>query len=129
MYILVTSSWMDFCHCFPVGAFCSSSIKIACCKEPTVIKMSVVHATTSLLSFTDVKPSNILINKRGEIKLCDFGIAGELVNSYVGTNIGCKPYLAPERINPIRMDDPYDQRSDVWSYGITIVSFRPMHTH
>ena len=91
--------------------------------------MSVVHATTSLLSFTDVKPSNILINKRGEIKLCDFGIAGELVNSYVGTNIGCKPYLAPERINPIRMDDPYDQRSDVWSYGITIVSFRPMHTH
>ena len=80
-----------------------------------------MHAFISLLC-TDVKPSNILINKRGEIKLCDFGIAGELVNSYVGTNIGCKPYLAPERINPIRMDDPYDQRSDVWSYGITIVS-------
>ena len=91
--------------------------------------MSVVHVITSLsLLFTDVKPSNILINKRGEIKLCDFGIAGELVNSYVGTNIGCKPYLAPERINPIRMDDPYDQRSDVWSYGITIVSHGMVQT-
>ena len=82
--------------------------------------MIKTHMIISL--FTDVKPSNILINKQGEIKLCDFGIAGELVNSYVGTNIGCKPYLAPERINPVRMDDPYDQRSDVWSYGITIVS-------
>ena len=75
-----------------------------------------------------MKPSNILVNKHGEIKLCDFGIAGELVNSYVGTNIGCKPYLAPERINPSRMDDPYDERSDVWSYGITIVSTFHLYT-
>ena len=42
----------------------------------------------------DVKPSNILINRAGDIKLCDFGIAGELVNSFVQTDIGCKPYLA-----------------------------------
>lgn len=68
----------------------------------------------------DVKPSNILINKKGEIKLCDFGIAGELVNSFLATDIGCKPYLAPERINPIKTGAKYDQRSDVWSYGITM---------
>ena len=71
--------------------------------------------------FSDVKPSNILINKLGEIKLCDFGIAGELVNSFLATDIGCKPYLAPERINPIKTGAKYDQRSDVWSYGITMV--------
>lgn len=68
-----------------------------------------------------MKPSNILINKLGEIKLCDFGIAGELVNSFLATDIGCKPYLAPERINPIQTGAKYDQRSDVWSYGITMV--------
>ena len=50
----------------------------------------------------DVKPSNILLTRNEankiEIKLCDFGIAGNLVNSLARTNVGCQPYMAPERI-------------------------------
>jgi serine/threonine protein kinase len=72
----------------------------------------------SLWDYSDVKPSNILINKKGEIKLCDFGIAGELVNSLAKTDIGCRPYLAPERI--YGGQHKYDHRSDVWSLGITL---------
>ena len=43
----------------------------------------------------DVKPSNILINRSGEVKMCDFGVSGYLVNSVAKTTTaGCKPYFA-----------------------------------
>jgi mitogen-activated protein kinase kinase len=42
----------------------------------------------------DVKPTNILVNKRGEVKLCDFGVSGQLEKSLAKTNIGCQSYMA-----------------------------------
>jgi serine/threonine protein kinase len=70
----------------------------------------------------DVKPSNILINRSGEVKICDFGISGHLVDSVAKTiDAGCKPYMAPERINPDFGGQGYDIRSDVWSLGISMI--------
>lgn len=70
----------------------------------------------------DVKPSNILINRRGEVKMCDFGISGYLVDSVAKTvDAGCKPYMAPERIDPTGNTSQYDIRSDVWSLGISMI--------
>lgn len=43
---------------------------------------------------TDVKPTNVLVNKKGEIKLCDFGVSGQLEKSLAKTNIGCQSYMA-----------------------------------
>ena len=47
-----------------------------------------------------MKPSNILINTLGEVKMCDFGVSKKLLdtkgvaNSFVGT----RSYMAPERL-------------------------------
>lgn len=89
------------------------------------IAADVVNALNYLYSIKvihrDIKPSNILINKAGVIKLCDFGISGYLLNSIACTyEAGCRPYMAPERIDPKKNQSGYDIRSDVWSFGITM---------
>ncbi|KAJ3308349.1 hypothetical protein HDU76_004008, partial [Blyttiomyces sp. JEL0837] len=42
----------------------------------------------------DVKPTNVLVNSKGEVKLCDFGVSGQLIQSLAKTNIGCQSYMA-----------------------------------
>lgn len=101
------------------------------CQIPEDILGKVAFAVVSALHYLysklrvihrDVKPSNILINRKGEVKMCDFGISGYLVDSVAKTiDAGCKPYMAPERIDPSGNPSQYDIRSDVWSLGISLL--------
>jgi mitogen-activated protein kinase kinase len=65
----------------------------------------------------DIKPSNILLNSEGYIKLCDFGVSGELINSIANTFVGTSVYMSPERIQGAE----YSIKSDIWSLGISLI--------
>ncbi|OAD70330.1 hypothetical protein PHYBLDRAFT_182579 [Phycomyces blakesleeanus NRRL 1555(-)] len=65
----------------------------------------------------DLKPCNVLVNSAGQIKICDFGVSGRLIDSVANTFVGTSSYMSPERI----LGSPYSVKSDVWSIGITLM--------
>jgi len=59
--------------------------------------------TTTII---DVKPTNVLVNRQGAIKLCDFGVSGQLNKSIARTHIGCQSYMAVCLFLSLGLDPP-----------------------
>jgi serine/threonine protein kinase len=67
----------------------------------------------------DVKPGNIMLSARGDVKLADFGIvfvAGSADLTTTGQVIGTPSYMSPEQI---RGEDP-GPASDIFSLGVVL---------
>ena len=86
--------------------------------EPVVAALAAAHAAGII--HRDVKPENVLISNRGQIKVADFGLARAVTaathTGTAGVVIGTVSYIAPELVSHGRADT----RSDVCSAGILL---------
>ena len=69
----------------------------------------------------DIKPQNIMINKKGDLKIADFGISRVQGESHTINNEkhyldGTAYYIAPEQV--LKREE-VDHRSDIYSLGAT----------
>jgi len=67
----------------------------------------------------DIKPTNLLLNSEGHVKICDFGVVGKLQNTIgqAQTFAGTLTYMSPERV----VGKPHSSSSDIWSLGLTLM--------
>ncbi len=67
----------------------------------------------------DVKPANIMLNREGQVRIMDFGLAsieGGLDLTRPQTVLGTAAYMSPEQVRCEKTDG----RTDVWSFGCTL---------
>jgi serine/threonine protein kinase len=66
----------------------------------------------------DIKPQNILLSDRDDIKISDFGTAqiSQATHTQIDGFVGSPAYMAPEQIN----EEPPSVQTDIYSLGVTM---------
>ncbi|MFG2841738.1 protein kinase [Kitasatospora sp. NPDC048296] len=88
----------------------------------TVGVLNALEASHDMgLVHRDIKPGNVMFDRKGNVKVMDFGIARALESgvtsmTQTGMVVGTPQYLSPEQA----LGKPVDARSDLYSVGVML---------
>ncbi|AYV80545.1 MAG: hypothetical protein Harvfovirus2_75 [Harvfovirus sp.] len=113
---------------FPLGI--KDEVLLATILKFTLVAIEYCHSHEQI--HRDIKAGNILIDQTGGVKLCDFGIGALMIHdgileksrhSFVGTPC----WMSPEVIMEDKNSEGYTNKTDIWSFGITILEMAYGH--
>ena len=70
----------------------------------------------------DLKPENLLLDEKGNVKVCDFGWSIDETVTTRNTICGTLEYMAPEVLDS-SPDHCYNEEIDIWSLGMILYEF------
>ncbi len=97
-------------------SYCQGRDWVFCLKAVAQLCRALEYIHQNDIVHLDLKPSNILVDESGILKLSDFGLAHSSKNQSLARKAGTPAYMSPEVIS----GQMPDGRSDLYSLGVLL---------